>query len=407
MSFIIPTTETATPSFAEDDLAPLVNLDVTHPSIGSSDQVANTSDLASSSDVVVVSGDLTNHFLAPSLGDCLIDLHSDSTNFPPLSGPLVNSSSTIDPQSVVAAALQGLNPSQIKNLFGDTIQSVFRDAIASLKPSIIDAAKPEISDVPGRRSYAKTVAKPITTTRSSPTVSTTVAPVVTTSPSPTIINTPVPMVVDEDGFQIVTRRPFTNTYPTIDHPNLRRTSYTMFRFSDPINRSSQLFHVGQILIFCTASARILINDFNPNVLPAGYLAFANAFNDGARLTSKRFATFNTQTGVPIFVPDPINIFDFRIDRDYIRALERTSPRLVTPSLLSTLLVERSLSHPNLRMNPNSGSMLTLPIPNPPPAVTKPRTNPRLADRPTCSTDMYAIPAESQKGVCKECDVVPI
>jgi hypothetical protein len=322
--------ETATPGSAEDFVASL-DLDVTIPSIGSSDQVVTVSNLASSSDVIAVSGDLTSHFIVPSLGDTLIHLHSDSKDLLPLSGPAVPPFSTVDPQSVIATALQGLNPAQVKNLFGDTIQSAFRDVIASLKPTILETVQPERFDAPVKRSYADSItSKSAVLSRKvpAPPVPTASAPAV---PAPsTSANALDPMVVDEDGFQTVTRRPFTNTYPTIDHPNLRRTSYTIFRLHDPINRTSQLIHAGQILLFCTASTRIIADEYHAATLPAGYIAFATAFNEGARITPKRFATFSIHTGAPIIPSDPITIVDFRIDRDYVRALERTSPRVTSP-----------------------------------------------------------------------------
>jgi len=120
MTLISPTTETASHGIAEDQLVPLVDHNVTPPLVGPSGAVKDPG-LASSSDVVTISGDISSHFLAPSIGDVLIDLHSDPKDSHPLSGPTVASLPSIDPQSLVAAALQGLSPSQVKNLLGDTI----------------------------------------------------------------------------------------------------------------------------------------------------------------------------------------------------------------------------------------------------------------------------------------------
>jgi len=326
-----PTTETVSPGIAKDQLAPLVDLDVTLPLVGPSGPVGKDSDLASPSDVVAISGDISSHFLAPSIGGALIDLHSDPKDVLSLSGPVVAPFPSVDAQAIVAAALQGLSPSQVKNLLGNTIQSVFCDAIASLKPSILEAMTPTIINTTTQQSYAdSTISKPAISSKV-PAPSAPSAPAVPTTP--TSANAPAPMIIDEDGFQVVTRRPFTNTYPTIDHPNLRRTSYTVFRLSDPINRTTQLFHAGQLVLFCTASNRIIAEEYHSTVLPAGYIAFANAFNEGARITPKCFATFSIHTGSPIIPSDPITIADFRIDRDYVKALERTSPR-ANPTITS-------------------------------------------------------------------------
>ena len=308
ITFMPSTTEIASPGIAEDQLVPLVNFDVTLPLVGPSGQVVKDSDLTSSSDVVAISGDLSSHFLAPSIGEALIDLHSDPKELPSLSGPAVAPFPSVDAQSIVAAALQGLSPSQVKNLLGNTIQSVFCDAIASLKPSILEAVATPISDVTAKPSYADSVIPKSVITSNVPASLAPSAPAVPVTP--TSANAPAPMIIDEDGFQVVTRRPFTNTYPTIDHPNLCRTSYTIFRLSDPINRTTQLFHVGQLVLFCTASNRIIAEDYHSTVLPAGYVAFATTFNEGARITPKRFATFSIHTGSPIIPPDPITIADF-------------------------------------------------------------------------------------------------
>jgi hypothetical protein len=327
MTLTSPTTETASPSIVEDQLAPLVDLDVTLPLVGPSGQVIKDSNLAPSSDVVAISGDISSHFMVPSIGENLIDLHSDPKDFPFLSGPAVAPFSSIDAQSIIAAALQGLSPSQVKGLLGNTIQSVFCDALASLKPSILKAVTPTISNTNDKQSYAVSVIPKSAIASKIPASAAPSAPAAPATPSSA--NAPTPMIIDEDGFQVVTCRPFPNTYPTIDHPNLRRTSYTIFRLSDPINRTTQLFHAGQLVLFCTASNRIIAEDYHSTVLPAGYIAFETAFNEGAHITPKCFATFSIHTGSPIIPSDPISIADFRIDRDYVRALERSSPRITS------------------------------------------------------------------------------
>ena len=58
-------------------------------------------------------------------------------------------------------------------------------------------------------------------------------------------------------------------------------------------------------------------------VPCGYLVSANAFNDGARLSSKCFVTLNSQFGKAIIPGDAINIRDFRLDKDFVQSLERT------------------------------------------------------------------------------------
>ena len=86
-------------------------------------------------------------------------------------------------------------------------------------------------------------------------------------------------------------------------------------------------HAGQILLFCNTSARIIDEPDWVTMLPTGYLSFANAFNNGACLTPKCFAVFN-QSSNPIIPPHPITISDFRLNRDLIQSLERTTPRTI-------------------------------------------------------------------------------
>jgi len=324
----IKITENAAPSFLEDLLAPIEDFDVTLPFTKSTGQVVDATNLATTSEVVEVSGDIESYFLAPNLCDSLIDLHLDSKAPVSTSGPVV---SAINPQSVLADALKGLSPALAKNLFGDSIQEAVREALAAMKPSILDAAKPKISDAPVRSSYADSVIpKTVKFVKSTAPVArsaSVAAAASSASTAPTSANAPAPMVIDDDDFQTVNRRPFSNTYSTIEHPHLRRTSYTIFKLSDPNRRSSQLLHAGQILLFCNTSARIIEEDYRVSTLPTGYRSFATAFNNGARLTSKRFAVFD-ESGHPIMPSDPITISDFRLDRDLIRALERTAPRTI-------------------------------------------------------------------------------
>jgi len=134
------------------------------------------------------------------------------------------------------------------------------------------------------------------------------------------------MITDDNGFSNVSYNfNFNNTYATIDHPNLRRTSYTIFEFEDPNSPSAQLYHAGQKILFCSASSRIIDNKFRVLTMPAEYLTFALAFNNTACLSSKRFATYDMQTKAPIIPSDLINILDFELDHDLIRSLERTYP----------------------------------------------------------------------------------
>lgn len=169
------------------------------PLVGPSSQVAKNADPTSSSDVVVISGNISSHFLVPSIGDALINLHLDPKDFLPLSSPAVTPLPSIDPQSIIATALQGLSPAQVKNLLSDTIQSVFLNAITSLKPSILEAVKPEILNVPARRSYADSVIPKLAII-----ICTAPASVVPSVPAasvtPMSANAPALMVVDEDGF---------------------------------------------------------------------------------------------------------------------------------------------------------------------------------------------------------------
>ena len=127
-----------------------------------------------------------------------------------------------------------------------------------------------------------------------------------------------------------------------------------------------------------------MNEWHATTLPARYLSFAAAFNDGAHITPKHFTTFSIHNRSSIIPSDPITIINFRIDRDYIWAIEWTAPQLHPPSLPITL-VERSPLLLNPQMNPNSGSTLILLIPSPPLAITKQRTKPKRVVLPACST----------------------
>ena len=323
--------ETGQVSIVDKLLAPLDDAD---------DSATPTADVPgpiAAPDTVEVTDELDSYFLAPLLEcDSLIDFPSEPKDLP-LSESVIKHIPSVNPQSLVAAFLQGLEPAQLKTLIGDTIQTAVREAVAALKPAPLGASKPATSDVPSYADVVATKSNKVTTNVVIPAPPITPSGLPTPPPSPKATmstrsaNGPSPMVVDDKGFQTVTRRGNTNRYPTIDHPFIRRTSYTIFKFDDPSRHAVQLLHVGQILLFCTASARIIEDNYRFLTLPAGYVSFATAFNNGARLTPKRFATFNIHTSVPIIPSDPITIADFRIDRDLIRTLERNSPR-TTPNI---------------------------------------------------------------------------
>jgi hypothetical protein len=121
-----------------------------------------------------------------------------------------------------------------------------------------------------------------------------------------------PLANRDDGFR--TQNPNPHVDNTIDHPNIKR--YTIFRPEDPNSRDAELFHAGQVVLFCCASACTIDGDFRTPILPGGYLVSANAFNDGARLSSKCFVTLNSLFGKAIIPADAINIRDFRLDEDF-------------------------------------------------------------------------------------------
>ena len=258
-------------------------------------------------------------FLAPDAMACDLQvatrtslLFAESTGDPV---PLVKLPST------VSSVTHGMNPSQMKSivesavfLLGDTIQVAVRDAVSALNLPGRDTVTSDahsVSAVPVAASVPVTTFVPTT-------------PLALNAP---VGFTPSPMITDDNGFNNVSYNfNFNNTYATIDHPNLRRTSYTIFKFEDPNSPSAQLFHAGQIFLFCSASSRIIDNKFRILTMPAEYLTFALAFNRTARLSPKRFATYDIQTKAPIIPSDPINILDFELDQDLIRSLDRTYPR---------------------------------------------------------------------------------
>jgi hypothetical protein len=224
-----------------------------------------------------------------------------------LFAPVSKSAPRVVLPSIVTSAPQGLDPAHIQTIvdttvmqLGDTIQAAVRDAVLALKNNA-DVA--DVTGVPARAT----------------------APVVKDPVGPVEIDSS-PMITDDDGFRRVSSRfTFNNAYATVDHPYLRRTSYTIFKLVDRDSniRDAKLYHVGQILLFCSASARIVDNNFRIVTMPADYLAFADAFNQNAR---KQFATYNPRSGAPIIPIDPITAADFKLDQDLIRSLERTFPR---------------------------------------------------------------------------------
>jgi len=142
--------------------------------------------------------------------------------------------------------------------------------------------------------------------------------------APIVTGDLAPLANRDDGFRTENRNPHVdNTNTTIDHPNIKRTSYTIFRLENPNSRNAEPFHAGKVVLFCCASARTIDGDFCTSILPGGYLISANAFNDGARLSSKCFVTLNSQFGKAIIPTDAINIHDFRLDEDFVQSLERT------------------------------------------------------------------------------------
>ena len=224
----IKITENAAPSFLEDLLTPIEDFDVMLPFNESTNQIVNTTNLATMSEVAEISGDMDSYFLTPTICDLLIDLHSDSKASTSISEPIISS---LNHPSVLADAIKGLSPTLAKNLFGDSIQAAVREALAAMKPSVLDAAKPQITDAPIKSLYTASVIP-----KSVKFVKTTApAPAATSSAlvAPTSSNAPAPMVINDNNFHTINCRPFTNTYSTIEHPHLRCTSYTIFKLNDP------------------------------------------------------------------------------------------------------------------------------------------------------------------------------
>ncbi|KIM39051.1 hypothetical protein M413DRAFT_12373 [Hebeloma cylindrosporum] len=315
-------TEITTPGFLEDLLAPIEEFD---PSLPFSDSIADVTDLATSSEVSEVTGDLSSFLLAPDLGGSISTNQPDPKESLLFSGAVVEPRLPFTPSSIPTSVSSGLDPAQLKTLIDDTVQAT----IAALRPSLL---KPDTPEVPAKPTYASKVSRlsrkaPEPAVPAVPPVP--AVPIVPTAPtnSPSI-DTQLHMTIDgDDGFEIVTRHSHSaNTFPTIKHPNLSRTSYPVFKLSDPAKRAAQLVHAGQLVLFCIASDRIIESTVQITTLPLGYTAFAIAFNQAARSTPKRFAIYSSQTGAPMIPSDPISIFDFRVDRYYIRTLERKEPR---------------------------------------------------------------------------------
>jgi hypothetical protein len=88
--------------------------------------------------------------------------------------------------------------------------------------------------------------------------------ITTLAPIAPVISVPIPTTVEDDGFHPVCYNfGSNNTFATINHPLLHRTSYTIFKFEDLNSLSSQLYqiHAGQILLFCSTSLCIIDNNF--------------------------------------------------------------------------------------------------------------------------------------------------
>jgi hypothetical protein len=297
-------------------LTPLVGLNIPIPFM-EVDQLVDDTPRASNSEVSEVTT-IDNFLLATDLMAC------DSQIETKHSLPLAESSDNVVPRvklpTIVSSVFQGLDPSLLKEIvdstvlqLGGAIQAAVRDAISVMKPPARDTEMVDATRVLAV-STAASVPGP------------TSAPITTLAPITPVISAPIPTTVGDDGFRPVCYNfGSNNTFATINHPLLRRTSYTIFKFEDPNSPSSQLYHAGQILLFCSTSSRIIDNNFRVLTMPADYFAFAHAFNDTARLTHKRFALFDSKTKTPIIPSDPICIADFLLDQDLIRSLERTNP----------------------------------------------------------------------------------
>ncbi|KIM42782.1 hypothetical protein M413DRAFT_10246 [Hebeloma cylindrosporum] len=311
MSAITPSittpTETSSTEVVGGLLTPLTDLDVPIPFINNNQLVDIDIPAASPVSEVTEVANLDNFFLASDLMAC------DAR--PEMKESLLFAESTDKLPRVklpsITSVLRGLDSAQIKAIvdttvlqLGESIQAAVRDAVTALKPSVRDT---EMVDAPSVSAVSAAASVPAVD-------STAVTPV-------------APMVTNEDGFLPTSYNfNFNNTYATIDHPHLRRTSYTIFKFDGPNSPNAQLYHAGQLLLFCSASTRIIDNNFRVLTMPADYLTFAHAFNNTAYATTKRFATYDPISGVPVVPADPIKITDFQLDQDLIRSLERTYPR---------------------------------------------------------------------------------
>jgi len=298
-------------------LGPLINLDIPIP-FADSDSLINNTVPPPSPEIDEITT-LDTFFLAPDSMAC--DLQVAMRTSLLFAESLDNPIPHIKLPSKVSSILQGMDPAHMKAivelavfLLGDTIQVAVRDAMSGLNLPGRDTIT---GDAHSMSAMSVTASVPVTTFM--PT-------------TPLVLNAPVgiapsPMITNDNGFSNMSYNfNFNNTYATIDHLNLHRTSYTIFKFEDPNSPNAQLYHASQIYLFCSASSCIIDNNFYVLTMPADYLAFALTFNTTAHLSSKRFATYNLQTKAPIIPSDLIDILDFELDQDLIRSLERTYPK---------------------------------------------------------------------------------
>jgi hypothetical protein len=200
-------------------LTPLASLDIPIP-FAEVDQLSDDTPRALKRD------EIDNFVLVAKPMSC--DFQTTTAESLLFAGSIGNPVPRVKIPSVASSVLHGLDPVQLKAivestmlLLGDTIQVAVRDAVSALKPpgrdtEMVDAVR--VSAVSAVASAPVSVFVPI-------------APLALNAPIALI---PAPMNADDDGFRNVSYNfNLNSTYETIDHPNLRRTSYTIFKYEDP------------------------------------------------------------------------------------------------------------------------------------------------------------------------------